>query len=486
MSLTLRCFFKRYRWRRAHRREIGEAKLLSADGGNLASVWVEQKADGADFAGGKNENFPAGETFLEFQTGTGRGGKFGISNDDDAGLNRIEQGFTKCFGLGGQAGDDNVGAEAIGFAVEQKVLAGATKVRQEEDFYPMQFGLADERAVVGLGGFVFLGRMQNAPGCSFVAAMQRGQVIWFALQLSEDAAIRDRTETERAGEDVVAAELSNEFFCATNVFEVAVGEQEAGELIDALSAEEGAGDEFDGVGVAAVHQPILRAAGGIEIFGLAAIQWKDGQFEIFTGDEPLCAIEKRDECKRGDGACTPFGLPQPAAHEADQQAVVEDEGECWWGGDEGVSAGDFRAPTTEFDHASHPEPGAMIEEFGEPRQPVTAEQAAEIAGEREAAHRDDDEVGEQRDGAEDMKIIRGERQRAEPSGQRGDKAGEHHAGNGAEQLFPLWDDLGGEHRVSGEPAVAEFFQWRHEQRDTEDDEEGELKAGLEELLRFPE
>lgn len=53
-------------------------------------------------------------------------------------------------------------------------------------------------------------------------------------------------------------------------------------------------------------------------------------------------------------------------------------------------------------------------------------------------------------------------------------------------MFPLWDDLGCEHRVNGEPAVPKFFQRWHEQGNAQNDEEGELKAGLEELLRLPD
>ena len=46
-----------------------------------------------------------------------------------------------------------------------------------------------------------------------------------------------------------------------------------------------------------------------------------------------------------------------------------------------------------------------------------AQQAAEIAGKRGAAERDDDEVGQQRYGAEEVEIMRCQRQRPEPGRQ---------------------------------------------------------------------
>ena len=99
-----------------------------------------------------------------------------------------------------QAGDDDVGAEAIGFTIEQEILASATEVGEEEDFYTVQFSLADECAVVGLGRFIFFGWMENPPRSGFVAAMKGRDVVGLALQVSEEAAVGDRTKSERAGE----------------------------------------------------------------------------------------------------------------------------------------------------------------------------------------------------------------------------------------------------------------------------------------------
>lgn len=79
---------------------------------------MEHNRDSAGFTGGENEDFTAGESFLKFQTRPSSGGEFRVGDDDGARLDGIEQGFAEGFGLRGQAGDDDVGTEAIGFTVE--------------------------------------------------------------------------------------------------------------------------------------------------------------------------------------------------------------------------------------------------------------------------------------------------------------------------------------------------------------------------------
>ena len=70
------------------------------------------------------------------------------------------------------------------------------------------------------------------------------------------------------------------------------------------------------------------------------------------------------------------------------------------------------------DHAFHEKPTGMIEEFGHKRKPVSENQAAEIGHKREAAEWNDDEIRQQTDGRDQMKIAGDQRQRTEERGER--------------------------------------------------------------------
>ena len=67
---------------------------------------------------------------------------------------------------------------------------------------------------------------------------------------------------------------------ATNVSEIAVCQHEPGNLVYTLRAQERLKKELDGVGVAAVNQPVLLHAGGIHKNTMAATQRQDRQFVI--------------------------------------------------------------------------------------------------------------------------------------------------------------------------------------------------------------
>ena len=126
---------------------------------------------------------------------------------------------------------------------------------------------------------------------------------------------------------------------------------------------------------------------------------------------------------------------------------------------------------------------AVVEQFGRPRQPIAAEQAAEIAGQCEAAHRDDNEICEQGHRTEQVKVICRERQRTETTQRAMDQTGQDNARDPRNTCFHFGITSGASKGINREQPVAEFFQRRHEQGNAQHDEKGELKAGLEELLR---
>ena len=85
-----------------------------------------------------------------------------------------------------------------------------------------------------------------------------------------------------------------------------------------------------------------------------------------------------------------------------------------------------------------------------------------------------------------MKIIRDERQRAEPGRERSGEAGRHETDRAVQPATPARPQFRRQQRIGLQQALTDFFNRRQQQRDAQQDEEGELKARLKELLRVPE
>ena len=198
--------------------------------------------------------------------------------------------------------------------------------------------------------------------------------------------------------------------------QVAVGEQHLRQAVHAPRVQERFDHKLRGRFAAAIDQQIVRPPRRVHKNRIAAAQREDRDARVRTVILPVDQRADRQRANADAGPQPPRRREEPPGHRPEQERVISDEFNPRRGRNINESGGKSGEPVAEFDHGFHPEPAAVIEQFIQPG-PPRRQQAAEVARQREAAQRNDDEVRQQTDRSEQMKIAGDERQRTEPRGQ---------------------------------------------------------------------
>ena len=295
-------------------------------------------------------------------------------------------------------------------------MAGSAEVGEQEDAHSVKFAFQDERAVVGLGEMIGGGGTQDLPATNGVAAIHGDKQAGGLFQGVNDAAISGGTKTDVAGENMFDGKRIADLQRATDIAKVAMGERERRDMVDTPSVKERNHDGIDQIGVAAINEQILARIAGLNKNGAAAIQRKDGERGRGAGEIPTPAVKGDQADGGGERPLANAFLERKAGQHGDERNIIDNEVWHRRPGDVEVGAGNFDDGFTEMDDERHPEPGAVVKEHRDKREPAAADEAAEVAREGEAAERNDNEVGDQRDGAEDVKVVGDQRPGTEERG----------------------------------------------------------------------
>src|ERR1035441_7118053 len=106
--------------------------------------------------------------------------------------------------------------------------------------------------------------MQNRPGAQLIVAADGPQLLRHGAVVFKNPPVNRRTKPDRAGADMLYGEEVRYQFRATDMTQVAVGQEQGRQTVDALGAEERLGEEFDTIGRTAIHQEIVMPARRVE------------------------------------------------------------------------------------------------------------------------------------------------------------------------------------------------------------------------------
>src|SRR5258705_13642299 len=146
-------------------------------------------------------------------------------------------------------------------------------------------------------------------------------------------------------------------------------------------------------------------SGILEIDGLAAMKREnaDAGFEplLFPLENPNQAEEEKgSDCPRAN-----FRLFPPAGQDRDKKQVVNEKSDQARAFDVEATGGKIGAPFADANHPKHEAPGGVIEKFGAGREPGGDDEAGKVAGQSEAAERNDQQVCDEAGGSEEMEVI---------------------------------------------------------------------------------
>src|ERR1043166_543732 len=144
----------------------------------------------------------------------------------------------------------------------------------------MKLAEQHKRAVVGLGKSLRWVRMQHAPYACFIAAVDDRVVVWRVFQFRQNPTICAGTEGHGTGEDFADPEEFVDRLGAADVTEIAVGQHEAWETVDALRAQEWFHHKLNGVAVPAINQPVLLPARNVREHTMAAVERQPRHFKL--------------------------------------------------------------------------------------------------------------------------------------------------------------------------------------------------------------
>ena len=259
-------------------------------------------------------------------------------------------------------------------------------------------------------------RRHRGPAGKRVAAAQHARVPGGCLQAGDDPAIGRRTESGGTGCDLFDRQERAERFGAADLAQVAVRQREAGQAVDALSAQKGFRHPLDRGGIAAIDQQIVPAAGGVAENGAAAVQWQDRQAGRGALALPVPAPDQRKQDQTGHFRGTPFGFEQPAGANGQENSIIQTDCEQFRRGHIPVSARPAGEPPARNANALHQKPAGLVENFRAGGKPARQHQADEVAGQNQRAQWHGDHIGRRADGGHDVEIVRDERNGAEPRG----------------------------------------------------------------------
>lgn len=207
----------------------------------------------------------------------------------------------------------------------------------------------------------------------------------FAFVAFHQAAVGGGAKGDDADAELVDIEEIGDQFGAADVAEVAVGQDESREVVHALSAEVGFQEEFDRVGVAAIDEERWAGCGGSGIDGVAARERDDGEVGGGAVCGPMPGARTAEEQGEGAGGGKENLLSAGFEPDKVRQSEPEEEGAIIESQEErprflDVVIGERQGggPLGPADHAMHPPPGAVVEEFGCSRVPGAAEQAGQV------------------------------------------------------------------------------------------------------------
>ena len=327
--------------------------------------------------------------------------------------------------------------------------------------------------------------MKNGPAAQLVVAADRPQLLGRAAVVLENLPVNGRAEADGADAELLDREEIGGQFRPADVAQIAVGEDQSRQAVDALGAKERFGDGLHGIGRAAVDQQVVGRARGVEVDGHAAVEGQDGQARDGARLPELPAPEAHSERERGDLPGAQFGLEDPAGQDGQQNRVIQAGSEEGRLRDIEIGARPAREPMAADPDAFHQKPAGMVEEFGGGRKPAGQQQAGQVADQDQRAERHGEHIGRCADRSDDVKVIGDQRQGADPRRKGGERQVSKVLRWHPQGLPPARTQLLGQQGVGRGQAAAQFAHGREDQDDAQDDEEGELKAGLEKLPRLP-
>ena len=312
--------------------------------------------------------------------------------------------------------------------------------------------------------------MQNLPAADGFAAIHDSMPCPRFFKFSDDFVIRARTEGDRAGDEFANAEMFVQRLRAADVLHIASRQNEPRDFIHAVGAQKRRECELHGVFIAAIHQPVVFPSGGVHENGMTAIKRQHGQLDFSAGLLPTPKIKRGNQDQNCRAPDSSRGREQPAAQRADENGVVNSDGEPrrFWHIEK--CAGNFCGTFADPRHRHHEKPCAVIEQFRCPRQPVAADETAEIAHERERAERHGHNVRQRRYRAEQMEVKRRQRNRTGPGRNGKRKIPRQHPEHRVQSAPPARQQIVGQQRVVPQEPVGNFVQWRQHQADDEHDE----------------
>ena len=82
---------------------------------------------------------------------------------------------------------------------------------------------------------------------------------------------------------------------AADVFQIAFGQDQARQRVHALRAQKILEREVDGVCIAAIDEPVVGAAVGVNVNGVAAVERQHGQIGLVARRLPLPEVNSTNE-----------------------------------------------------------------------------------------------------------------------------------------------------------------------------------------------
>ena len=212
-------------------------------------------------AGGARVNhrhISSSQAFLQFATGAPGCGKFRVGNDDDFRMNRVEQRVTKRFAFVRQTGDDNVGVQIIRVR-EQRALAVASQIGQQQNARAGKISEQHQRIVIRARKIIRRHRDATPASSRRVSPRLMNLVTRRRFfKFRDDFAISAGTETEPGWCTSSPMPKSSSSDSAPPMFRTSpCVKTRRGILFTPCARRNGLSVNFDGVVVAAIHQPVI-------------------------------------------------------------------------------------------------------------------------------------------------------------------------------------------------------------------------------------